>query len=121
MLVDSNIIIYAVQQKHAKLRDFIAVHAPVVSAASYVEVLGYHKLTGPREERLRRFFSLTTVLPIDQDVLDQAVHLRQQHKMSLGDALIAATAMVHRLTLVTHNATDFDWIEGLTILDPLAQ
>jgi predicted nucleic acid-binding protein len=121
MIVDSNIIIYAVQQKHAQLRDFIAVHAPAVSAASYVEVLGYHKLTEPREERLRRFFSLTTVLPIGQDVLDQAVHLRQQHKMSLGDALIAATAMVHRLTLVTHNVADFDWIDGLTILDPLAE
>ena len=120
MIVDSNIIIYAFQPKYANLRDFFAAHAPVVSAASYVEVLGYHKLTEPREERLRHFFSLTTVLPIDQDVLDQAVYLRQQRKMSLGDALIAATALVHRLTLVTHNVPDFDWIDGLTILDPLA-
>jgi predicted nucleic acid-binding protein len=41
--------------------------------------------------------------------------------MSLGDALIAATAIVHRLTLVTHNVTDFDWIDGLIVLDPLAK
>jgi hypothetical protein len=36
-------------------------------------------------------------------VLDQAVTLRQQHRMSLGDALVAATALVHRLPLATHN------------------
>ena len=121
MLIDSNIIIYATQPEHAELREFIATYAPVVSAASYVEVLGYHKLSESEAALLRQFFSVTTMLPIDQDVLDQAVHLRRQHKMSLGDALIAATAMVHRLPLVTHNVADFDWIDGLAVLDPLAK
>jgi len=121
MLLDSNIIIYAAQSEHAELRDFITTYAPMVSAVSYVEVLGYHKLSESRAALLNKFFATATMLPIDQDVLDQAVHLRQQHKMSLGDALIAATAIVHRLTLVTHNVTDFDWIAGLTILDPLAE
>lgn len=44
MLVDSNILIYAAQPGHAQLRQFIADHAPAVSAVSYVEVLGYHQL-----------------------------------------------------------------------------
>ena len=39
--------------------------------------------------------------------------------MGLGDAIIAATAMVHNLTLVTHNTEDFRWIAGLELLDPL--
>ena len=121
MLLDSNIILYAAQPEHVELRDFIAAHAPLVSAVSYVKVLGYHKLSESQAEVLQRFFAATTVLPIDQDVLDQAVRLRQQRKMSLGDALIAATAIVYRLTLVTHNVTDFDWIDGLTVLNPLAE
>jgi len=41
MLIDSNILIYAAQPEHAFLREFIAEHAPVVSAVSYVEVLGF--------------------------------------------------------------------------------
>lgn len=45
MLLDSNIIIYAIQPENAQLRQFIADHAPAVSALSYVEVLGYHRLT----------------------------------------------------------------------------
>jgi predicted nucleic acid-binding protein len=40
--------------------------------------------------------------------------------MSLGDSIIAATAVIHRKTLVTHNTADFDWIKELAILDPLA-
>ena len=59
------------------------------------------------------------MLPIDQDVLDEAVSLRQQRKMSLGDALVAATALVNHLPLVTHNVADFAWIDSLTVVDPL--
>ncbi len=40
--------------------------------------------------------------------------------MSLGDAIIAATALEHYQTLVTRNIKDFDWIEGLKVIDPLA-
>jgi predicted nucleic acid-binding protein len=42
-----------------------------------------------------------------------AIGLRQQRKMSLGDALIAATALEHNLTLATHNEGDFSWVPGL--------
>jgi len=41
--------------------------------------------------------------------------------MSLGDALIAATALIHGLTLVTSNVKYFEWIEDLSVLDPLGQ
>jgi predicted nucleic acid-binding protein len=61
-----------------------------------------------------------TVLPLDQPVLEQAVLLRQQRKMGLGDALVAATALVHRRTLVTRNTADFAWVDGLQLLDPFA-
>jgi predicted nucleic acid-binding protein len=118
MLIDSNII-YAAHPEHAGLREFIATQAPAVSAVSYVEVLGYHELTTAEESLLREFFAVSTLLPIDQDVIEQAVSLRQQHKMSLGDALVAATALVHRLPLVTHNMDDFAWIDGLIVVDPL--
>jgi toxin FitB len=39
--------------------------------------------------------------------------------MSLGDSLVAATALVHARTLVTHNVDDFKWIAGLQLLNPL--
>jgi hypothetical protein len=56
MLLDSNIIIYAAQPEHANLRRFIAEHSPAVSAISYVEVLGYHQLSGQQRQYFERFF-----------------------------------------------------------------
>jgi toxin FitB len=120
MLLDSNIIIHAAQPQHAGLRQFIATHAPAVSAVSYVEVLGYHALADPDRAALTQFFAAARMLPLDQPVLDRAVSLRQQKRMSLGDSLVAGTALVHGLTLVTRNLSDFRWVPGLKYLDPLA-
>ena len=38
--------------------------------------------------------------------------------MSLGDALIAATALDHELTFATRNTKDFDWIPNLSLINP---
>src|ERR1043166_2400987 len=103
MLIDSNIIIYATKPEHADLRRYIAEHAPAVSAVSYVEVLGYHKLSEPERLLLEAFFAQTTILPLDHAVLEHAIKLRQTRKMTLGDALVAGTALFHRRMLVTRS------------------
>ncbi len=118
MLIDSNIIIYAAQPDNAALRAFIAEHVPEVSAVSYVEVLGYHRLTEQERQHFEAFFAAASVLPLSQSVLEQAVKLRQLRKMTLGDALVAGTALAHGLTLVTRNEDDFKWIAGLSVLNP---
>jgi toxin FitB len=84
---------------------------------SYVEVLGYHKL-GNEKQLLEAFFEVATVLPLSDDVLIQATKLRQLKRMTLGDALVAATALVHSRTLVTRNDQDFLWIPSLTVMNP---
>ena len=119
MLIDSNIIIYAAKPDHVELRRFIARHAPAVSAVSFVEVLGYHKLEDSERLYFEEFFNAALVLHISSTVLDQAIKLRQLRKMTLGDSLIAATALVHHRTLVTCNTDDFKWIAGLLLLNPL--
>lgn len=118
MLVDSNIIIYAAKPDHEKLRRLIREHAPAVSAVSYVEVLGYHRLTEGERRHFESFFTAAPVLAIDAPILEQAVRLRQRRRMTLGDALVAGTALVHDLLLVTRNTKDFDWIPDLALLDP---
>lgn len=47
------------------------------------------------------------VLAIDTGVALRCARLHVPDRMAHGDALIAATALVHGLTVVTRNTTDF--------------
>jgi predicted nucleic acid-binding protein len=120
VLLDSNIIIYAAQPDHEELRRLIASQAPAVSAISVVEVLGYHRLSETERTHFEEFFRVSRILAVSGLVISEAVKLRQQKKMTLGDALIGATAITNDLTLVTRNVDDFNWIKELRILNPLA-
>src|SRR4028118_1936056 len=114
MLLDSNIIIYASQPENTQIRQFIGEHDIVVSAISYIEVLGYPRLTEENRLYFEELFGVVEVLPISNAVLDRAVLLRQMRRMTLGDAIIAATALVYDRTLVTRNVGDFRWIAEIT-------
>ena len=119
MLVDSNILIYACQVRHGYLRQFIEANMPSVSVISKVETFGYHHLPDREKEDLGSFFGAVRILLISERIADQAILLRQQRLMSLGDSLIAGTALAYGLTLVTHNVQDFEWIDTLNLLDPV--
>lgn len=119
ILADSNLIIYAASGRHPRLMEWFAENQPVASAVSLVEVLGYHKLTPEEKSALEALFEELTVLYPNKDIFLIATDLRQQRSVSVGDSLIAATALHHNLTLATHNTDDFEWIESLTVIDPL--
>ncbi|WP_449408777.1 PIN domain-containing protein [Microbacterium maritypicum] len=56
-------------------------------------------------------------IDIGADIALLAAALQVPDRRQLSDALIAATALHHGLTLVTRNVRDFD-IPGLTVLNP---
>lgn len=118
MLLGGNIIIYAAQPEYSHLRALIAEYSPAVSALSYLEVLGYDRSTESQRQYFEEFFQVAQVLPISQEVLMRSVALRQQKRMTLGDAIIAGTALVYGLTLITRNVDDFRWISELNLLNP---
>jgi predicted nucleic acid-binding protein len=121
MLLDSNIIIYAAKPEYAVLLGFIAKHAPAVSAISRVEILGYHLLNPQDRHNFEDFFDVATILPISESVLSKAIELRQMRKMSLGDAIIGGTALVHEQALVTRNVADLGWIDDLSLVNPFEE
>lgn len=57
------------------------------------------------------------ILPIDQAVALRCAQLHAPDPRPAHDALIAATALVHGLTLVTRNTSDFAPL-GVALLDP---
>jgi toxin FitB len=101
--IDSNLIIYSVQPN---------------SVINKVEVSGYPKLNKEGIIAIENILQHLEMLLISHVAAEIAVKLRQQRKMSLGDAFIAATCLEHNLPLATRNIKDFNWIEDLTIYDP---
>lgn len=118
-LVDSNILIYAAQPEYPYLKELLEQEDIAVSELTKLEVLGYRYLTEEAEEYFNAVLSLVTVLPISTEVIDRATLLRQQSNMKSADAVIAATALLHCTELITRNTADFDYINDLTINNPI--
>lgn len=57
------------------------------------------------------------ILPVDARVADEWGRLNAIASRSTVDSLIAATARVHGLTVVTHNTKDFEGCD-VSLLDP---
>ena len=88
-----------------------------LSVVVRIELLSWN---GPPTEMqlLKSFIAATEVLPLDEPVIQQTIALRQQHRVKLPDAIIAATALAHGRPLLTRNVADFRRVGGLVITDP---
>lgn len=117
-LLDSNIVIYATQPENEWLRKWLEAEPFVISQISRVEVLGYHGLAEDERRDLGDFLAASAIVPLDEAAANRAIALRQQRKIALADALIAATALKTDCELVTRNVDDFRWITGLRLVNP---
>ena len=68
------------------------------------------------EQHVLPEFSART-LPVDTAVAQRCARLHVPDKRGERDALIAATALVHGMTVVTRNVADFN-LTGVPILNP---
>ena len=83
-----------------------------ISLITWMEVMvGAKKYN--QEHRTRVAMSAFNIIGVSQDIAERSVALRQEYGMKLPDAIILATAQVHRLELVTRNTKDFAGIPGV--------
>ena len=118
-LVDTNIIIYLTKKK-LKISDFAKSGSRLyISSISYMEALGYSFQNTVEEKEVTEFCESFEHIFLTKEIEKQTILIRKLNKIKLPDAIIAATALVYNLILVTHNVDDFKNIQGLTILNPL--
>ena len=117
-LLDSNILIYAEKQENKLLQNFIFENQCYVSELSSLECLGYTKITDLENTFFNNCFLVFSNIAISGAVIGKTMQLRQYKKSSVGDAIIAATALLYHTVLLTVNVKDFEFIDGLEVENP---
>lgn len=123
MICDSNILIYAAEPSDTLCLPYAQRSDAMIASVTRIEVLGFTKfgmLSAQRQTQLQTLVTATAELPLDEEIIQRAIQLRQQKSMKLGDAIIAATALEYGVPLVTRNEGDFKHIAELQLINPFA-
>ena len=59
-----------------------------------------------------------SIIALTDNIVNASIDVRMNHKTKLPDAIIAATALVHELIIISRNTKDFQPVAGLTCVNP---
>ena len=125
-LWDTNTVIYFLQKQFPapaeKFVDSILEYSdPAISVITEIELLCWKTKNKKDIKILQKFIEEVTVFELEKSVKLKTAEIRKAHKIKLPDAIIAATAIIHDLVLITRNTKDFMNIDGLKIKNPFDQ
>ena len=104
-LLDTNIIIGMYEHSADVIRLFeckyIAIDECAYSSITRMELLGFPAITTNEIKIISSLLSQMTQLNIERTIEDKTIHLKQQHRIKLPDAIILATAINHNIELIT--------------------
>ncbi len=107
-LIDSNAVIdYLGNLLPPVGTNFMDNIIPSISTITRIEILGWYNATPQQLLRLHSFIGNTKQYILNEAVIEATIKLRQQHKIKTPDAIIAATALVYKLILISRNMGDF--------------
>jgi predicted nucleic acid-binding protein len=122
-LWDTNTAIYYLQQQFPEnaemfIDELLLTETPIISAITEVELLCWKTVSEKDLQVLNDFIKDATVIELEQAIKIKTAEIRKAHKIKLPDAIIAATAIVYNLTLLTRNTIDFKNLVQLKMLNP---
>ena len=120
MLVDSDVLIWHLRGLPQATLRLDALSRLTISAVTYFEILqgmrNRAELIAVQKSLASRSAEQLPLTPaITARATDILERLSLSHGLGMGDALIAATALEHGLTLLTANVKHFSAIDGLTL------
>ena len=115
-LIDSNIIIYHLNNE-SLATEFLLNNANqcAISQITYIEVLSF-PLTPEQERDVKNLLERFKMIDVNKEIAIQATMNRKIKKIKIPDNIIASTAQVNNLILVTRNSSDFNALD-VQILD----
>lgn len=114
-LIDADMAIYAMAERHSPLNDRLAACYPgdvAISAISFAEIaVGTYVGKPPSPAVLDAFVRVVPLLPFDEAAA--RAYARLPFKRARFDRLLAAHALSLGATIVTNNEADFADVPGL--------
>jgi predicted nucleic acid-binding protein len=80
-----------------------------VSVITFIEVLGFPKITPEMEAQILAFLADVTVIGVTDSIAKIAIEIRRRKLVKLPDAVIAATAIDFDAALITRDAGLLDF------------
>jgi predicted nucleic acid-binding protein len=120
-VLDTNVLIYhlhdALSEETKSLLSAAFEDGAIVSVITRIELLCWPQHTAESLAATLRLLDALTEHPLAGAVVERTITLRQQTKLKLADAVIAATALELNLPLMTRNTRDFSRAEGLELVE----
>lgn len=110
-LIDSNIIIYHLNGEN-RATEFLKknLELSVISRLTFMEVLSFD-FDEDDKKSVVLFLNNFSILDTNEKIALQTVENRKHKKIKLVDNIIASTAQINNLVLVTRNESDFNNID----------
>ena len=119
VLLDSNIIVYLSKNELDIDKVFDDKKRYFISIITYMETLGFNFQASDEKDFVRKILSLFELVYIDKKIAEKVIEIRQNKRIKLPDAIIAATAIIKRCDLITRNTHDFKGIDNkLNVVNP---
>ena len=113
-LIDTSILFYILQgNPHVKY--FAASEILAISCITEMEALGKFQISEHERRIISKFLNRCHIIDLDAQIKYLATVIKQQSRMKLPDAVIAATAIENDLLLVTADK-DFKKVSNLDLL-----
>jgi predicted nucleic acid-binding protein len=112
-LADTNFLIY-LQEGKEFVQPFL-IYDFGVSFISEIELLGHKNLTKEDEIKLKSLLNDSFIVNFNDDIKAQTIKLKQKYSIKLPDAIIAATAILYKIPLITADK-GFEKIKELELI-----
>ncbi|GAB4023116.1 type II toxin-antitoxin system VapC family toxin [Spirosoma koreense] len=85
----------------------------IISVITQIELMGFQAPEAYLDKCQKLIDIASIILLADLATIERAIQVRRETKIKLPDAIIASTALVHSLTVVSRNEKDFSRVDGL--------